>query len=234
MLKMSPGSQTSQRGAPVYPGSDYLFLLLEVPPELVCHVRGLWGCCGLMSWGCLGLSGSLDFSFLSSGMVMRSPSGVEQHPLRKQKEKKHEWESGSARSRGNLFANSPSDGSWCLELFIPHILTLVSLFSSPAKEQRPGISHSQGGITFGPSLGEPLRTGRNWTVVVLTLVLLMDSWDRRKVREAARSFPNWRDPASKLMGLLAAEFKPQSNFSKQTSDHMAPLSHKAHTAPSRR
>lgn len=28
----------------------------------------------------------------------------------------------------NLFANSEHEGSWCLELLIPHILTLVSLF----------------------------------------------------------------------------------------------------------
>ena len=90
VIKMSPESQTSQRGTSVYPRSEYLVLLLEVAPQLVSHVGGLWGCCGLMSWGCLGLSGSLDFSFLSSGMVIRSPSGVEQHPLQKQKEKKHE------------------------------------------------------------------------------------------------------------------------------------------------
>lgn len=35
----------------------------------------------------------------------------------------------------------------------------------------------------------------------------------------------------KLMGLLVTEFQPQSNFPKPTSDHMAPLGHKAHSSP---
>lgn len=87
---MSPEPQTSQQGASVHPRSDYLVLLLGVPRRPVSRVGGPWGCCGLVSWGCPGPSGSLDLFFLPSGTVVECQPGVEHHPLQKQKEKKYE------------------------------------------------------------------------------------------------------------------------------------------------